>query len=59
MLLQLAVRMLHVIAAASDASAAVAAVVVIGLTKSKKSTQLGAHQSHMIIIIHVVVAGAP
>lgn len=52
MLLQLAVRMLHVIAAA-------AAVVVIGLTKSKKSTQLGAHQSHMIIIIHVVVAGAP
>lgn len=51
MLLQLAVRMLHVIAAA--------AVVVIGLTKSKKSTQLGAHQSHMIIIIHVVVAGAP
>lgn len=55
MLLQLAVRMLHVIAAASAA----AAVVVIGLTKSKKSTQLGAHQSHMIIIIHVVVAGAP
>lgn len=48
--------MLHVIAAASTAAAA---VVVIGLTKSKKSTQLGAHQSHMIIIIHVVVAGAP
>jgi len=37
MLLQLAVRMLHVIAAV-----AIAVVVVIGLTKSKKSTQLGA-----------------
>lgn len=43
MLLQLAVRMLHVIAAPAPAAAPAAAVVVIGLTKSKKSTQLGAH----------------